>query len=137
MQLQINSCWPCLLHMSSHEIQMLQVLTFLSFTESSLLLVISYYVKMSDYYSFIKFEKNEAAQRLKQSSERNKAQYFQAAFLDLFCSHPAHHVIIPVISGCFSRRRSPYLNTVLVVSVPAINKSNVVLAKFSTVYTSS
>lgn len=42
------------------------VLMFLPFTESSLLLVVFlYYVKMSHYYPFIKFENNEAAQRLK------------------------------------------------------------------------
>ena len=65
MQLQVNSCWPCLLHMTSHEIQML--LCWCSYhSESSLLLVIFlYYVKMSHYYPFIKFEKNEAAQRHK------------------------------------------------------------------------
>ena len=42
------------------------VLMFLPFTKSSLLLVVfSYYVKISHDYPFIKFEKNEAAQRLK------------------------------------------------------------------------
>ena len=41
--------------------------------------------------------------------------------------------IFSSISGCFRRIRSPYLSVVLVVPVPARNKSSVVLVKDSTV----
>jgi hypothetical protein len=46
---------------------------------------------------------------------------------------PAPWLVIPVISGCFNRSRSPYLMVVLVVSVPAPNISVTVAIKFSIV----
>lgn len=53
---------------------------------------------------------------------------FQLLSWTPLCSWSA---VLPVTSGCFSRSRSEYLSVVLVVSVPAENKSATVITKLS------